>query len=270
MKRQNLKNGVYLLPSLCSTASLFCSFYAIGKTLEGSFEIAAWALFLSGIFDFLDGRIARMTHSATAFGVQYDSLVDLVSFGVAPGIYIYLACLKDFGRVGWFATFLFVACGALRLARYNIKVDTGDKRDFEGLPIPVAGLFLVGLVVLFMELFGPEARPHFSALALTIIMALLMVSNIRFRGLRWINLKNRHPYRTLAAVAGLLFLVSIRPIVVLYAMGCLYVALSLAEYFLLQPRAVEAMMSKIPRLRTRPGRLALLKRDDHDGHTENL
>lgn len=232
--------------------------------------LATWAIFLAGIFDVLDGKIARMTHSATPFGVQYDSLVDLVSFGVAPGLFIYLAALKDFGRIGWFATFLFVACGALRLARYNVHADTGDKKDFQGLPIPVAGLALVGLVALYIELLGPDARPHYAALVLTIAMAILMVSNVRFRALRWITL-NKHPFRTLAVIVCLLFLVSINPVIVLYSMGVLYVVISLVEHLLIKQRSIEAMMKRIPRMKSGAGKLALLKKETHDDrHTQNF
>ena len=133
MKRRKGK-GIYILPNLLTSISLFAGFYSIVATIDRKFTYAAIAIFISGVFDMLDGRVARMTKSSSRFGVEYDSLSDLIAFGVAPGLLVYIWALKSYGRFGWLAAFLFVACGALRLARFNIQVDTVQKKHFLGLP----------------------------------------------------------------------------------------------------------------------------------------
>ena len=144
--------GVYLLPNLITSMSLFAGFYAIVASMDGRFYAAAWAILIALILDGLDGRVARMTKTTSGFGVQYDSLADLVAFGVAPGIMAYLWALKDFKQFGWAAAFLFVVCGALRLARFNVQQGSFDPRYFNGLPIPAAAMMVAASVAFYHEL----------------------------------------------------------------------------------------------------------------------
>ena len=145
--RNRFKKGVYLLPNLITSASLFGGFYSIIASLDGDFEKAAIAIFISAILDGLDGRIARLTGSTSKFGVEYDSLADLIAFGLAPGVLIFTWGLRPFGRYGWLAAFLYVVCGALRLARFNVQITTIESKRFNGLPIPAAAV-LVAMTVL--------------------------------------------------------------------------------------------------------------------------
>jgi CDP-diacylglycerol--serine O-phosphatidyltransferase len=140
--------GVYLLPNLLTSASLFGGFYSIVASLDGNYQIAAMAIFVSAVFDLLDGRIARLTGTTSKFGVEYDSLSDLVAFGLAPGILIFTWALRGFGRYGWLAAFLYVACATLRLARFNVQITTVESKRFNGLPVPAAALFVASTVLL--------------------------------------------------------------------------------------------------------------------------
>ncbi len=197
--------GIYLLPNLVTTAALFCGFYAIVAAIDGRFAAAANAILLAGVFDGIDGKIARLTHSQSAFGIQYDSLSDLTSFGLAPGLLVYLWALQQFHRIGWLAAFLYVVCAALRLARFNIQVDEDDKRYFRGLPTPAAAGVLATTVLFYHHvqlLFGhPQVvgRPvWFVAVAYGV--AFLMVSNIRYRSFKDIDLRSRYHFKVLLAL----------------------------------------------------------------------
>jgi CDP-diacylglycerol---serine O-phosphatidyltransferase len=136
MRRAKLKKGVFILPNLCTIGSLFCGFYSVIMSLKVDFERAAWAIVLAGLFDFLDGQVARLTKSQSEFGVQLDSLVDAGSFGFAPSVLIYTWSLYQFERIGWIGAFVFFACGVLRLARFNVQAGNVERTDFQGLPIP--------------------------------------------------------------------------------------------------------------------------------------
>lgn len=140
------RRGIYLLPNLLTTAALFAGFYAIVQSMNGRYEIAAVAIFIAMVLDGLDGRVARMTHTQSEFGAQYDSLSDMVSFGVAPSILMYEWAFRDLGKWGWFAAFIYCAGGALRLARFNTNIDVIDKRYFQGLPSPAAAALVAGFV----------------------------------------------------------------------------------------------------------------------------
>jgi len=197
--------GIYLLPNLVTTAALFCGFYAIVAAIDGRFAAAANAILLAGVFDGIDGKIARLTHSQSAFGIQYDSLSDLTSFGLAPGLLVYLWALSQFHRIGWLAAFLYVACAALRLARFNIQVDEDDKRYFRGLPTPAAAAVLATTVLFYHQvqlLLGhPQVvgRPvWFVAVAYGV--AFLMVSNIRYRSFKDIDLRSRYHFKVLLSL----------------------------------------------------------------------
>ena len=153
-----LRRGVYVPPNLITSGSLFAGFHSIASTYNGNFEKAAIGIIVGVILDGLDGRVARMTRTTTRFGVEYDSLVDLVSFGVAPAFLVYGWALSAFGRWGWLAAFLYLICGALRLARFNVQINTVEKGQFNGLPIPAAGTFVASMILLFYYLGGSGSQ----------------------------------------------------------------------------------------------------------------
>jgi CDP-diacylglycerol--serine O-phosphatidyltransferase len=199
-----LRNGVYLLPNLVTSAGLGLGFYAIIATLSAQYRQAAMAILGAAVCDMLDGRIARMTRSASSFGVQYDSLADVIAFGVAPGILVHTWALRSWGRWGWLAATLYVTCGALRLARFNVQVGTVEKRHFVGLPIPAAALVIASTVILFYHVGGQGNLPTKRLTMLLVIyaVALLMVSEIRYLSFKDMQLHRRHPFPVLL---GLIF-----------------------------------------------------------------
>ncbi len=203
--------GVYLLPNLITTASLFAGFYAIVAAIDGRFLAAAWAIFVALILDGLDGRIARMTHSTSNFGVQYDSLADLVSFGVAPALLVYLWALKPFKQFGWVAAFLFVVCGALRLARFNVQSGSMDPRYFNGFPIPAAAMVIATAIAFYYQIgeWAPEKDKYI--LVMIYVLSFLMVSNIKYFSFKKVELFKRHPFQTLVAAVLLFVAVATAP-----------------------------------------------------------
>src|SRR5690606_35543989 len=176
--RKERHKGVYLLPNLFTTAALFAGFYAIISGMKGNFEAAGMAIIVAQLMDGFDGRIARLTNTTSAFGVQYDSLSDMVSFGLAPSLVIFSWGLEPLGKFGWAAAFLFAACAALRLARFNTQVETVDKRYFVGLASPPAAAILATTVWLWHDVVPPYEVSVIVAIA-TVVIGLLMVSNIR-------------------------------------------------------------------------------------------
>lgn len=222
MRRIGLSQGIHLLPNLCTTANLFCGFFSVVKALSGSFVHAAVALLFAGVFDFLDGRLARLTKSQSDFGVEYDSLVDLASFGLAPGILIYTWNLSQFGRLGWLVTFLYFACGALRLARYNVQVASVERRHFQGLPIPAAAGTLASLVIFCHYHIGPIEQ-SLSVLILTAVLSLLMVSNVRYWSSKGEAFTRRQTFNVLILSVIVLFLIALKPTIALLSVGTLYV-----------------------------------------------
>lgn len=186
--------GIYLLPNLFTTGAMFAGFYAITSAINGRFETAAIAMFIAMVLDGLDGRVARLTHTQSEFGVQYDSLSDMVSFGAAPAIVMYLWTLSTMGQVGLFAAFVHMAGGALRLARFNTQVEVADKRYFQGLPSPAAAAILAGGLWFCIENgYDPESFKYL-VLVITITTGLLMVSNFRYSSFKEIDFKNKVPF----------------------------------------------------------------------------
>lgn len=199
--------GVYVLPNLFTTASLFLGVYAVIASARGDFVAAAVCIVVAHVCDGLDGRIARWTHTESAFGVEYDSLADLVAFGVAPAILTYRWALEPWGTWGWLAASLYVACGALRLARFNVQIALAEKRSFVGLPIPAAADMLAATVLLYAYFGGVGAANKRVVLLLAVYaLAFLMVSNVRYRSFKDVDLRARAPFYTLA---GLLLVVTI-------------------------------------------------------------
>lgn len=186
--------GIYLLPNLFTTGAMFAGFYAITSAINGRFETAAIALFCAMLLDGLDGRVARLTNTQSEFGVQYDSLSDMVSFGVAPAVVMYLWVLSSMGQAGLFAAFVHMAGGALRLARFNTQVEIADKRYFQGLPSPAAAAILAGGLWFCIENNYAADSIKYVALVITICTGLLMVSNFRYSSFKEFDLKNKVPF----------------------------------------------------------------------------
>lgn len=230
-QRQNGKNqrintirkGIYILPSFLTSLSMLAGFYSIVATLNGDFVNAAWAILVSGIFDGLDGRVARITHSTTRFGVEYDSLSDLLAFGVAPGVLMYWWALKPLGRLGWLVGFLYVACGAIRLARFNVQINTVESKYFQGLPIPAAA-GLVATVIIFLTNFEIEPQlVQIPLLLISFLLAALMVSTVKYNSFKDLQLARRKPFNALIIVVLLIVFVVSEPRIMLFSLCFAYV-----------------------------------------------
>ncbi len=214
--------GIYLLPNLLTTAGLFSGFFAVVSSMNGRFEAAAVAIFVAMIFDGLDGRVARMTNTQSAFGGEYDSMADIVSFGVAPSLVAYNYGLSSLGKFGWLAAFIFVACAALRLARFNTQIGTADKRYFQGLASPAAAAVIAATVWTGVE-FGLDGQDYSIFLApLTVILGLLMVSNFRYSSFKEIEWKGKVSFMVVLLVVLVFTFVAARPAEVLLAVFGLY------------------------------------------------
>ncbi len=217
------RKGIYLLPNLFTTAALFSGFYAIVAAMNGRFEPAAIAIFVAMILDGMDGRVARMTNTQSDFGGEYDSLSDMISFGLAPALVIYQWGLTDLGRVGWVAAFVYTASAALRLARFNTQAETVDKRYFQGLPSPSAAALIAGLVWIGAE-YQLEMSRSLSTIALitTIIAGGLMISNVRYYSFKEIDFRGKVPFVHILAVVMIFVFISLEPPSVLFALFSLY------------------------------------------------
>ncbi len=215
IKSRFARRGIYWLPNLFTLASLFFGFYAIVQAMNGRFESAAMAIFVSMVLDGLDGRVARLTHTQSAFGAELDSLSDMVSFGVAPALVVYVWALQDFAgmktvewlgpwlttKLGWIAAFIYCACAALRLARFNTTLDVADKRFFQGLPSPAAACLVAGLVWALNEYQIKGQDVKWLAWGLTAFAGLTMVSNFKFYSGKDINLRGSVPFSVVVALA---------------------------------------------------------------------
>ncbi|MFH2133867.1 MAG: CDP-diacylglycerol--serine O-phosphatidyltransferase [Pseudomonadota bacterium] len=193
--KMNLRRrSIYLLPNLFTTAALFAGFYAIVQSMNGRYEIAAVSIFIAMVLDGLDGRVARLTHTQSEFGAEYDSLSDMVSFGVAPSILMYEWAFRDLGKWGWFAAFIYCTGAALRLARFNTNIDVVDKRYFQGLPSPAAAALVAGFVWVMLDnkFTGYDLRWY--AAALTVFAGLSMVSNCKYYSFKSINMRKSVPF----------------------------------------------------------------------------
>jgi len=224
------RRGIYLLPNLLTTGNLFSGFYAVVSIMSANYVRAAVAIFFAVVFDILDGQIARLTRTSSRFGLEYDSLADLVSFGVAPGLLIYTWALTGYGRLGWVAAFLFVACGALRLARYNVMAASGDGRHFTGLPIPAAAGLIAATVLLDDHILrlGKELRP-IVILLMTYLLAFLMVSRVRYRAFKGMHLPQRRPFELLVGSVLTLIMFTLAPQVMLFTVFAVYACSGLIE-----------------------------------------
>jgi CDP-diacylglycerol--serine O-phosphatidyltransferase len=217
LKNRVRRRGIYLLPNLFTTAALFAGFYAIVQAMNVNFDQAAIAIFVAMVLDGLDGRVARMTRTQSAFGAEFDSLADMVSFGAAPALVIYEWALRDLGKLGWIAAFVYVAGAALRLARFNTLLEVADKRWFTGLPSPSAAALVAGFVWVVDDLgYDPDAL-RWVAWTVTLFAGLTMVSNLKFYSFKTINLKKSVPFVAIFLIVLFLALLSYQPPLVLFA-----------------------------------------------------
>lgn len=221
-KRDKFKKGIYILPNLFTTMNIFCGFYSIISAFNGNYIIAAQAIFIAMIFDALDGKVARATNTTSEFGVQYDSLSDLISFGAAPALLMYLWALQDMGRIGWLVAFLFLTCGALRLARFNVQTGSIDPNYFIGLPIP-SGAGMCVLTVLFFDRLNIEASQYkIPLLLLMFFLAFLMVSTIKYNSFKNSKLFKRMRFDVLVFFVLLIMLIAWEPAIILFSLASIY------------------------------------------------
>ncbi|MBN2332837.1 MAG: CDP-diacylglycerol--serine O-phosphatidyltransferase [Deltaproteobacteria bacterium] len=224
--------GVYILPNLFTMGNLFCGFFAIISVIKGDFQLAATAIILANVFDILDGKIARLMKATSRFGMEFDSLADLVSFGVAPALLVFSWGLLEYGRFGWLAAFLFLACGALRLARYNVQADTADKGFFNGLPIPAAASMIATTVMIFYHLGGSGTARNVMVLLQAYALAFLMVSTIKYRSFKDSLNRDRAPFMALVLAAIFIIVIASEPQITLFVLCSLYAFSGPAERLL--------------------------------------
>ena len=224
LRRGPSRRGLYVLPTMFTVGNLFCGYLSVWNSIHGAFEWAAGLIFIAALLDGLDGRVARLTNTTSEFGEEYDSLADVVSFGVAPALLLYFWGLSgdpELKKLGFMVSFLFVVCGSMRLARFNIQTHVVDKRYFVGLPIPMAAAVPASLVLV---------QPHvelnrlgfFCALAMTVALSYFMVSTIRYRSFKDLDLKRRRPLRVLLLIAVVTIFIGYRPNLALPLIACVF------------------------------------------------
>lgn len=222
--QERRRRGIYLLPNAFTTAALFAGFYAVVQAMNSQFEAAAIAVFVAMVLDGMDGRVARLTNTQSAFGEQYDSLSDMTSFGVAPALVMYEWALRDLGRMGWLAAFIYVACAALRLARFNTNIGVVDKRFFQGLPSPAAAALVAGFVWLAVAHKMPirEVWLPWTAFCVTVYAGLAMVSNAPFYSGKTFALGRSVPFWVILLFVLAFVFVSSNPPIVLFSLFVIY------------------------------------------------
>jgi len=218
------RKGIYLLPNLFTTAGLFAGFFAIIAAIDGRFEAAAIAIFVAMIMDGIDGRLARITNTQSDFGAEYDSLADMVSFGLAPALVIFMWSLSSIGKLGWIAAFVYTAGAALRLARFNTQLNVVDKGYFQGLASPPAAALIVGLVWAGEEYAVQGSDVAIWAFILTISAGLLMVSKVRYHSFKDFDIKGKVPFVTIFFIALLFVFISTNPPYILFSIAFVYAA----------------------------------------------
>jgi len=214
--------GIYMLPNMITLAALFGGFYAIVMAMNDRFDLATVGIFVAMVLDSLDGRVARLTNTQSAFGEQMDSLSDMVSFGAAPALIAYEWVLRDIGRWGWIAAFVYCACAALRLARFNVNTGVVDKRYFQGLPSPAAAALVAGFIWLMTETEVPAQDVTWAMFALTLYTGLTMVTNVPFYSFKDLSLKRSVPFAAIVLVALGIAVINIHPPTVLFGLFVLY------------------------------------------------
>ena len=238
------KKGIHILPSLFTTGNVFCGFYAFVAVLNEHFYFAAWAIAIGMIFDGLDGRIARLTKTTSAFGEQYDSLADIITFGMAPAFLAYSWVLKPFGRLGWMAAFLFLLCAALRLARFNVTKPEIRSQHFIGLPSPAAAVVVASIVIAFEDLFATRMNP-FIMVMVVYALAFLMVSNIKYPAFKQFDFKKRVVFSRFLFVILFIYVLATIPRVALFILGISYAIIGPIGLLFIN-RKLEAEPNNIP------------------------
>lgn len=228
-----MRKGIYILPNTLTLCGMFMGFYSILSSLKGLYVHASWAIIFAMVFDGLDGWVARLTNSTTKFGIELDSLSDLVAFGVAPAVMLYKWALWPFGRIGWSVAFLFMACGALRLARYNVQMGSKESKAFTGMPIPGAATIVASLVMFYYAVLENIPVMSYYILFLTFILSVLMVSTLRFHGAKEIDFSKRKPFWLLVAIVVAFAIVVMHPAVALFIFAMIYLTIGIIENVIL-------------------------------------
>lgn len=226
MKKKNRTKsirGIYILPNLFTSMNIFCGFYSIVSSINGKFYPAAVSLMVAIVFDILDGKIARATNTTSRFGIEYDSLADLISFGLAPGLLMYLWVLKPLDKLGWLAAFLFMICGALRLARFNSKADESPSSHFQGLPIPAGAAMNATTVLICMKLGVSPEKYKFFFLIMLYVLSFLMVSSVQYNSFKKTELFNRIHFNVLVGVILIFIFIVYQFQVALFSIAAIYV-----------------------------------------------
>jgi CDP-diacylglycerol--serine O-phosphatidyltransferase len=236
------RKGIYILPNLFTLAGLFGGFYAVVMAMNGRFDLAAVGIFSAMVLDSLDGRVARMTNTQSAFGEQMDSLSDMVSFGAAPALVAYEWALKGLGRWGWIAAFVYCACAALRLARFNVNTGVVDKRYFQGLPSPAAAALVAGFIWLANDLGITGGQVQWLMFAVALYSGLTMVTNVPFYSFKDIQMKRSVPFVVIVMIALGIAVINIHPPIVLFA---LFVVYGLSGYVLYGWRRAKGQQTSV-------------------------
>ena len=231
VENQQKKRGIYLFPNLITTAGLFAGFYAIVAAFKADFESSAIALFVAVVMDSLDGRVARLTGTQSSFGAQYDSLSDMVCFGMTPALVVYSWGLQYLGKIGWLVAFMYVAATGLRLARFNLNVDDLDKRFFIGLPCTSAAAVVAGMIWVATDFAIPGRQIRFLIAFVIISLSLLMVSNLRYHSFKEIDLKGNVSFITIFLVVFIYALVAWNPAGILFGVFFFYALSGLVLFF---------------------------------------
>jgi len=221
-KNRIRRRGIYLLPNLFTTAALFAGIFAIVQAMNLNFDQAAIAIYVAMVLDGLDGRVARLTRTQSAFGAEYDSLADVISFGAAPALVIYEWSLRGMGKLGWIAAFVYVAGAALRLARFNTMLEVQDKRWFQGMPSPAAAALVAGFVFVVDDYGIDPENVRWLAFAVTLFAGLTMVSNLKYYSFKTINLRKSYPFVAILLFVVFFALLSYQPATVLFGMFVAY------------------------------------------------
>ena len=222
--REQMGTTIYVLPNLITTGNMFFFFMSILKSIQGDYIMASYAIVAAAVFDLLDGRVARMTSTTSKFGAEYDSLCDLVSFGVAPGLMMYYWALQPFGRIGYLLCFFYIACGALRLARFNVQIGHESNVNFSGLPIPMAAGIAASSVLAFDDL-GWDPQGNLLILFMSFLLGFVMVSNFSYRSFKDLDLRKAKPFRTMVLGLLIVLIVAYRPEVMLFMLFLTYASL---------------------------------------------
>jgi len=236
------RKGIYVLPNLFTLAALFGGFYAIVMAMDGRFDLATVAIFAAMVLDSLDGRVARMTNTQSAFGEQMDSLADMVSFGAAPALIAYEWSLRGIGRWGWFAAFVYCACAALRLARFNVNTSVVDKRFFQGLPSPAAAALVAGFIWLMNELGWSGSEMPWPMFALCLYAGLTMVTNVPFYSFKDVHMSKSVPFAVIVLIALVIAVINIHPPTVLFG---LFVVYGVSGYVLYAWRRAKGLQTSV-------------------------